>query len=277
MLDEELEQLLKTLPLNQRRECLEALAAEFPVPSASDAPANAGTVTTVTALPNDPAVVADHLVSLLRGLPPEQTAAISRQLQGAGLVASGGSAQLDVPPELAQRIERLMPSRTLDPKRALRALDILLEFLTGLDQIVWQVWKNIAPRTIIQHETGTYRDLRTTIAAYLVGDGEVSTDQVKQLVGKTRKLTCGLLAAMGSLGEIHTAKLLERLSPEAIKKAAGTETSVFESSDRIYWRKYNTIFSEMKPEVMEREILEAIRKYTEKLVLGAEAANALDE
>jgi hypothetical protein len=277
VLDEELELVLRTVPISKRKECLEALAAEFPVPGQVEMPGVGGQKTSPPSLPDDPAFVVDHLLNLLRSMSPEQIADVANQLQNSGLLPAGAPARVDVPPELHNRIEKLAPNRVLDNTRALRALDILMEFELNLDQLVWQVWKSIAGRSVIHHETGTYREFRTTLAAYLTGDSEVSTEQIKQIVNKTRKLVSGLMAAMGTVGEIHAAKFLDRLSPEAIRKAAEADTSVFESMEKKCWRRYNAIFAEMNREAIEKEILEAIRKYTEKLVLGAEVVSTLED
>ena len=53
---------------------------------------------------------------------------------------------------------------------------------------------------------------------------------------------------------------------------AEAEPGVFESIEKKCWRKYSAVFGEMNEAAVEREILDAIKKYTEKLVLGADAA-----
>jgi hypothetical protein len=174
-------------------------------------------------------------------------------------------------------MEKLAPGKSLELGRALRLLDILIEVTGNLDQLVWQVWKNIAVKSVIQHETGAYSDFRKTLAPYLSGDSEVSTDQMKQIVNKTRKLASGLLAAMGTVGEISGHKYLDRLSPDAIRKIAEADSGVFESLEKKCWRKYTGIFESLNRAAIEREVLDAIRKYTEKLVLGADVANTLED
>ena len=183
----------------------------------------------------------------------------------------------DISEELRERLQKLAPGKRLDQARALRILDVLIEFVCSLDQLVWQVWKNIAPKSLIRHETGKHGDFRKTLGPYLTGDPEVSTEQIKQLVNKTRKLVAGLMAAMATVGEIQTQKFLDRLSPDAIRKQAEAEPGVFESIEKKCWRKYSAVFGEMNEAAMEREILDAIKKYTEKLVLGTDAAKTSDE
>jgi hypothetical protein len=172
---------------------------------------------------------------------------------------------------------KLAPGKPLDLRRALRLLDILIEVTANLDQLVWQVWKTIAAKSVIQRERGPYGDFRKTFAPYLSGDSEVSTEQIKQLVDKTRKLASGLMAAMGSAGEINTHKYLDRLSPIAIRKLAEADSGVFESLEKNCWRKYVGAFDSLNTATIEKEIFEAIRKYTEKLVLGTDVANTLED
>ena len=275
-LNEELEQALETVSPGKREECIQALAGEFPPlePVEVEVRREVEETAQPAAVPDDPAVLVERLLGLLQTMTPEQTAAISVQLQHAGLLpAAAPSSTFDVPDELEKRVEKLVPGRPLDPTRALRILDILLEFALNLDQLVWQVWKNIATtKSVIQREPGAYGDLRKALGPCLTGDPEVSTEQIKQIVNKTRKLVSGLMAAMGTVGEIHSAKFLDRLSPEAIKKKAEADPGVFESIEKKCWKKYNAVFSELNSAAIEREVLDAIKKYTEKLVFGAEAA-----
>ena len=133
---------------------------------------------------------------------PAESEAIVAQFVAAGIFpASNGTT--DVSEELRERLQKLAPGKRLDQARALRILDVLIEFVCSLDQLVWQVWKNIAPKSLIRHETGKHGDFRKTLGPYLTGDPEVSTEQIKQLVNKTRKLVAGLMAAMATVGEIQ--------------------------------------------------------------------------
>ncbi len=275
-LRDELEQALKTVALGQRRECMEALAMEFPVPEASkEDGAGKAKVAEATA-PETPSVLVDRLIGLTRVMSPAERESIVAQFAAAGLLpASNGATEISE--ELKGRLQKLAPGKRLDQARALRILDVLIEFAWSLDQLVWEVWKNIAPRSIIRHESGKHDDFRKTLGPYLTGDLEVSTEEVKQLVNKTRKLVSGLMAAMGTVGEIHTQKFLKRLSPDAIRTQALAEPGVFESIEKKCWRKYTAVFAEMNEAAVEREILDAIKKYTEKLVLGADAAKTSQE
>ena len=275
-LRDELEQALKAVALGQRKECMEALAMEFPVPEASKEDGAGKAKVAEATVPETPSVLVDRLIGLTRVMSPAECESIVAQFAAAGLFpASNGATEISE--ELKERLQKLAPGKRLDQTRALRILDVLIEFAWSLDQLVWEVWKNIAPRSIIRHESGKHDDFRKTLGPYLTGDSEVSTEEVKQLVNKTRKLVSGLMAAMGTVGEIHSQKFLKRLSPDAIRRQALAEPGVFESIEKKCWRKYTAVFAEMNEAAVEREILDAIKKYTEKLVLGAEAAKTSQE
>jgi hypothetical protein len=277
VLNEELAQALKKVSLGKRRECIEALAEEFPVPEAVEARVQSPESVAPAAMPEDPAELVERLLIALQTMTPEQAGAISLRLQESGLLPASRSQNIEVPEELQERLKKLAPGRPLDQTRALRILDSMIEFALNLDQLVWQVWKNIALKSVIQHESGRYGDLRKALGLYLTGDSEVSTEQIKQIVNKTRKLVSGLMAAMGTVGEIHSTKILDRLSPDAIRKRAEADPGVFEGIEKKCWRKYNVVFGEMNRAALEREVLDAIKKYTEKLVLGAEVAGGLED
>ena len=249
---------------------------EFPVPESGKQNGADGKTGRAT-VPEEPAILVERVIDLMQAMPPNERESIVAQFVAAGLLPAGNGATADISEELRERLQKLAPGKHLDQARALRILDVLIEFVWSLDQLVWQVWKSIAPKSLIRHETGKHSDFRKTLGPYLTGDSEVSTEQIKQLVNKTRKLVSGLMAAMGTVGEIHSQKFLDRLSPDAIRKQAEAEPGVFESIEKKCWRKYSAVFGEMNEAAMEREILDAIKKYTEKLVLGTDAAKTSDE
>jgi hypothetical protein len=278
VLSEELEQALRAVSHGKRKECIEALAEQFPVPDSVDPLKRTEPTPALGAVQDDPADLVQRLASSIRSMPPEVSSPILKQIQEIGLLGTAINGEgVQVPEELLERMRKLAPDKPLDLRRALRLLDILIEVTANLDQLVWQVWKTIGAKSIIQHESGPYGDFRKTFAPYLSGDPEVSTEQIKQLINKTRKLVSGLIAAMGSAGEINTHKYLDRLSPSAIRKMAEADPGVFESFEKKCWRKYVGAFDSLNTATIEKEIFEAIRKYTEKLVLGADVANTLED
>jgi hypothetical protein len=275
ILNEELEQALKVVSFGKRKDYIEALAGEFPVPAVDLVP-RADATAPLPATTEEPAVLVGRLLDLIRTRPPEETMAILKPIRDSVLPTPHEGSH-EVPEELKKRMEKLAPGKPLDFGRALRLLDILIEVTGNLDQLVWQVWRNIAARSPIQREAGAYGDFRNTLAPYLSGDSEISTEQMKQIVNKTRKLASGLMAAMGTVGEINAQKYLDRLAPDAIRKIAEADPGVFESLEKKCWRKYIGIFESLNRAAIEREVLDAIKRYTERLVLGADVANNLED
>jgi hypothetical protein len=275
-LGDELEQALKSVTRGQRKEYMEALATEFPAPiSGEQNGAAAGSQSAVTAEPQAPTVLVDRLVNAMQEMPQKERSQIVDRLVVTGFFPQSAAAKSEIPQELQERVQKLVPGRAVDNVRALRSLDILIDFVCGLDQLVWKVWKQIAPRSLIQHDSGKYSDIRKTLGPYITGDPEVSTEQLKQMVGKTRKLVAGLMMAMGTIDEIQ-ASFLERLSPDAIRKKAEADRGVFESIEKKCWLKYTAVFSEKTRAGMEKEIFDTIKKSTEKLVFG-DAAKTFEE
>jgi len=275
---DEVASALTSVPLELRQTYLETVAGEFPLPEIEVKESAAPGETPAPRLPDDPVILVEHLLSIVPGMAPEQLKELANRLLQSGLLpAPAADSSLKPPEELRKRLEKLAPGKPLDPTRALRMLDLLLELSSSLDQLVWQVWKTVAPKSVFHPEAGRFGDFRKCLAPYLTGDPEVSTEQVRQTVEKTRKLIAGLLAAMGTVGEAYSRRVLDRLSPEAIKKSAEAEPGVFENIEKKCWRKYSALFNEFTGPAVEKEVLNAIRKYTEKLVLGADAAGALED
>ena len=278
ILNEELEQALRAVSLGKRKEYIDALTEQFPVPGAVDSLQGVAEAANLPVAQEDPVVLTERLLNTMRTMAPEEGFAILKQIYDSGLLPTGtNGVSLQVPEELLERMNKLAPGKPLDLGRALRLLDILIEVTANLDQLVWQVWKSIAAKSVIQREVSTFGDFRKTVPPYLSGDSEVSTEQLKQMVNKTRKLVSGLMAAMGSAGEMNAHKYLDRLSPDAIRKMAEAEVGVFESLEKRCWRKYVGAFDSLNTAAIEKEIFDGIRKYTEKLVLGADVANTLED
>ena len=153
-LRDELEQALKRVALGQRKECIEALATEFPVPEASKEDGAGKAKVAEATVPETPSVLVDRLIGLTWVMSPAEREAIVAQFAAAGIFpASNGATEISE--ELKERLQKLAPGKRLDQARALRILDVLIEFVWSLDQLVWEVWKNIAPKSLIRHETGS--------------------------------------------------------------------------------------------------------------------------
>ena len=201
---------------------------------------------------------------------------ITNQLLSVGLAArvSSGTAPADteeVPAELQKKLG-LDPNQTLDRKRALRLVAVLIDLVVTMDQVAWNVWKNLAPSSRVRRDPGPTGDLRKLAGPFIIGDPEVSTAQVTQLLDKTRQLIAGLLAAVGATGEAFARQYLTRFSPRSIKEAADAEPGFFIGPEQKCWRKYTELFNEVSGVTIENEIANAIVKYTEDIILGGGGA-----
>ncbi len=265
-LAEEIEREIREIPDSRRKTYLEALAERFPqgesvsIPTPAAAPAEMS-----------PESLVAQLSALAPTLSESQRRELSYRLQDAGFavavpVASAGETD-EIPPELQKKLA-LDASQTLDRKRALRLVAVLIDLVVTMDQVAWQVWKNLAPNSRVRREGGATGDLRKMAGPYLTGDTEVNYAQVAQLLDRTRQLVAGLLAAVGATGDAFSKQYLSRFSPQSIKEAAEKDGGFFVGPEQRCWRKYTQLFSEVTGATIESEIAAAIVNYTEDLILG---------
>jgi hypothetical protein len=267
-LSEEIARALKGVSPGKRRVYLQALSERFPAwegaPSAKEkAPPS-------EELPPEQLVA--RLVEVAPYLTIDQKRALAAQLEGAGLLAAPRAAAAEaasepVPEELQKKLG-VAADQSLSQVRVLRLIAVLTEFAVTLDQLTWNVWKQIAPKSIVRREMGAEGDFRKIAGPYLTGDDEVSTAQISQVVDKTRQLIAGLIAAIGSTGETFARQFLSRVAPAAIKEQADAESGFFIGPEQKCWRKYTAIFNEISGISIEKEIAEILARNTEELILG---------
>jgi hypothetical protein len=260
---EEIERALKDVSPTRRQLYLDSLAERFPAWEGVRSTARSDVK--VGAAPLSAEELVGRLVELAPKLSPEARAAFARQLQAVGLsVEKPANAFLELPPELQKKLG-LPADKPLQLERAVKLLVITAEFALALDQLVWALWKQLAPKSVIRKET----ELNRLAGSYLAGDTEVSTAQLAQPVEKTRRLIAGLLGAVGRAGSAYAKQYVSRLSPEAIEDWAKMEKKWNESIEAVRWRKFVQQAKDYASEqAIEHEIQEAIAKATENLILG---------
>jgi len=276
--EEEIVREMREIAPSARGAFLEALAQRFPdwggsaerprepiptpAPSAPAAP---------PPKPASPEALVAQLSAIAASLPEETRQHFSQRLQQAGLVVTVTNTPGDrdeVPPELQKKLS-LDPSQPLDRQRTLKLVAVLVDLVVTMDQLAWNMWKSLAPNSIVRRDPGITGDLKKLAGPYLMGDSEVSTAQISQIVDKTRQLIAGLLAAVGATGEGFARQFLTRFSPLLIKEQADADPGFFIGTEQKCWRKYNEIFYETTGVAIESEIANIIAKYTEDLILGA--------
>ncbi len=263
---EEIDRALKAVVPSKRKSYLGALAERFPAWQAGP-PAPLGDPKAAAA-PETPEGLLARLIELAPGLAPEAREGYAKKLQQAGL---GGKppagAALSLSPEIQKKLG-LAASQTLSAERAIKLLAAMCDLVLALDQLVWALWKQIAPRTNIRKEA----DIARLAGPYLSGDPEVSTQQMVQVLERTRRLIAGLIGAVGRAGSSYAKKHVARFAPEEIKILAEMEKTVWVGLEQTCWRKYEQLYREHGTEpAIENEIQETIAKTAENLIIGRAA------
>lgn len=260
---QEIERALKGSVPEKRKALLEALGQLFPswqtVAPAANQPPSAG-----VAAPETPEALLESLLASLPSLSAEQKGEFTERLAQAGLLPEQPSAAFEVSPELLKRLG-LDGSRSVSGDRAAKSLGMLVDMVLTLDQLVWTLWKQIAPKSMVRKEG----DLVKLTAEYLAGSNEVSTAQLLQTLERTRKLVAGLLGAVGRAGAAYARDRARIFDPNAIEADARAEKKWNESVEFACWRKYVQLCKEYGAETaIEKSIQEAMAKATENLIMG---------
>jgi len=266
-LAEEVERALKAVVPSRRRGYLQALAEQFPAwQAASPAPADEAPPPAAE-LTHE--ALLERLLALAPELSPETRADFGKRLQQAGLsVKEPASVFLDLPPE-AQKKLGLAAGQPLNGERVVKLLLALSDLVMALDQLVWALWKQMAPRSNIRKES----DFAKMAGPYLGGDPETSTQQLTQCLERTRRLIAALLGAVGRAGASYGRKYTSRFAPDVIEDLAKMEKKWNESLEYVSWRKYRELSKEHASEpAIENEIQECIAKAAENLIIGRAAS-----
>jgi hypothetical protein len=258
-LTEEIQRALKGIAENKREAYLDALAQRFPTWEAAIRLQPIRTENAVT-----PDAVLAQFLEVAASLPRETRLEWTKKLQDAGMAPqSTGSPLLEVPQDLQKRLG-LAPGQPLSPERAVRMIAALSDLVLTLDQLIWTLWRQVAPKSTIRKEV----DIAKMTGQYLAGSPDVSTPQLVQSMEKTRKMIAGLLGAVGRAGSDYARKHASRFAPEVIEDFAKMESG-WVGTEVKCWRKYVQLAKEHATEpAIENEIQEAIAKTAENLVIG---------
>jgi hypothetical protein len=263
---EEIERSIKDVVESRRSESLAALMERFPGPERIDAPYFRPPE--VENVEKGPQEIADELIARLPEFSNEAKAVLAQKLQALGLFASA-SRGVELPLELLGKLG-ITPKDTLDEERMVKLFTALLEMVVTLDHLIWNVWKNVAPKSSVRRDPGSDNP-RRTIGRYLSGDREVATLQISQMLDKTRQLTAGLLSAIGPAGEIFARKHLEKFAPEKIRAGVEAKSPGFISNVELKcWRRYVELAADLSGHAVEMQIVDGIVAYTEELISRSE-------
>jgi hypothetical protein len=264
---EEIERSIKDVGQSKRSEYLIALMERFPGPERIDAP-NLKPPEAESSRERSPQEVADELIARLPEFSNEAKAVLAQKLQALGLFVSPNKG-IELPLELLGKLG-MTPKETLDEERLIKLFTALLEMVITLDHLIWNVWKNVAPKSSVRRDQSGDNP-RRTIGRYLSGDREVATLQITQMLEKTRQLTGGLLSAIGPAGEIFARKHLEKFAPEKIRASVESKSAGFISNVELRcWRRYVELTANLSGQAVEMQIVDGIAAYTEELISRSE-------
>lgn len=261
---QELERALKGSVPEKRKALLEALALRFPTCHGGAAPTILQVAAPGQETPLTPEQLLERLLELLPSLPADLRAQFTNRLKQAGLIPEQTDGAIQLTPELQKRLG-LDGAQAFGTQRAGKALTMLFDMVLTLDQLVWTLWKQVAPKSMVRREG----DLAKLSGQYLAGSQEVSTAQLLQLLERSRKLVAGLLGAVGRAGTSYARERAKLFDPEAIEAAARSEKKVFESLEYACWRKYVQLCKEYGAEAaIEKSLQEAMARAAENLIMG---------
>jgi hypothetical protein len=268
---EEIERSLKEVVDSRREEFLGALADRFPGPERIEVAPGDPMPEPIEPVKKTADELAEEFLGRAQELTKERKTQLAEKFQAIGLVATS-SPSLNLPPELRGKLG-LAPNQPLDEERLNKLFAALLEMVVILDNLIWNLWKTIAPKSVVRRNSGD--GFRRTVGHYVAGDREVATLQVTQMLEKTRQLLAGLLSAIGPTGETYARHHLETFAPEKIRATVEAGSSGFLSNvEQKCWRRYVTLASELNGPAVEKQIVDAIVSYTEEIVLGRKPGGA---
>ncbi len=268
-LEQELQRSMRDIVADKRGSYLRALSSRFPIGEGNVSISAPPTAKASAEFENSPEALVDRLISMAPAMPKRKLLELGARLQQAGFIEVKTTALVDEPPpEFLQRFP-LEEGRPVDLQRLYKLTQSLADFVIGMDKVIWNIWRAIAPRSKIRRDVSVMGDIRHVGGRYLGGDTEVSSAQVNQIVDRLRQLLAGVLTAIGPAGRSFSKQHLSRFSPDAIKDVAMAEPGgMFVTIEQKCWRKYSELAAELNEDAIETELQEAIARYAEDLMRG---------
>lgn len=268
-LEQELQRSMRDIVGEQRGRFLQALATRFPIGEGTVTIAATAAARPSSEFENSPDALVDRLISMSPALPKRKLLELGARLQQAGFIEVKTTTLMDAPPEEFRQRFPGDEGKPVDLQRLYKLTLSLADFFIGMDKVVWNIWRAIAPRSKTRKDVSVMGDLRQVGGRYLNGDTEVSIVQVNQIVDRLRQLLAGVLTAIGPAGRSFSRQHLARFSPEAIRNAAEAEPGkMFVTIEQKCWRKYVELTGELNEDAIESELQEAIARYAEDLMRG---------
>ena len=262
-LEDEVQRALKDIAPDRRPRYAQALAEHFPTGFINSQSVDA------TPSENSPEALIEALVKIAPKLPKSLLADFGLRLQEAGYMEIKSTTLMDAPPDDLLKSIPLDPLQSVDLQRLYRTLAIFAEYYIGLETIIWRTWQEIAPTSPVRRDQTSMGDVKKVSARYLHGDSEVSSEQLRQIVERTRKVMGGLLGAIPAGGAAFLERFLSDFAPEKITALAKMDKSLsWGSEDAKSWNKYKKMVEDQKGQVFEEKMYEAIARKAEALMGG---------
>ncbi len=264
-IEQELSRALQELPVEKRGSHLYALTQAFPDWDMAAATAIAPVAgTRLSAEEITRAFL--QLVPTLAGAQREQ---VKQQLAAAGLLLSSDQ---PVPGEALVDVRTKLKLDTEDPVQAEQLAKLFAayaEAMLALDQLAWNVWRNVAPKSAIRRET-PQGDLRTVTRRALAGGADAADLQghVQKQLEASRQLIAGLLAGLGPAGKNFARRFQQRYTPDAVRELVRAEGGG--KNDAQFWKKHTELAAEITETVIEDDVQAAVVKYAEDLMRGSQ-------
>ena len=265
-LGEEIAKALQAVQGNKRREYLDALAERFPTwQMATVSFDSAG----ATPTPQTPDELVTALCAIAAQLTPERRSSISARLAKVGLVKETGRViDGDALLEIQNRL-KLAPGDNIDPQRLGRLFALLADMVSTLDQLGWNIWRTIAPRSGLRRDN-MVPELRVLLRRSLIGESEASSTQVFLQIEKTRQLVSAMIASLDAVGRGFAQEFQLHYSPEAIRETVRAEgkPGLFDNPEARAWQRYTERTGQLSAAAIETEIREHLIRLTEEIARG---------
>lgn len=272
-LSDEIERAVSAIVPGERKAFLEELMTRFPTwdPMGELMPAESETADLSAVQEQaveDPALLGARLVELAPTLSDEEKQALIEQLRQAGLFPGG---QNDWPKTAAEALAselQLSGQDSVHGGRLLELVVLLVRLAQSLEQLAWETWKRMAPRSTIRRPAR----LQGTMRRFVRGDADLTSGQIADDVNQLRRLLAALISAVARAGRRVGAAQFKTLSPSEIRLLVKTESGgglkslIQKSPDAKCWEKYVELAGQITEESIEREIIEAIVSSAEGLM-----------
>ncbi len=178
---------------------------------------------------------------------------------------------------LSENVTKRLGTKELaavNQQQATFLLNKLVPLLVTLDQLVWTVWKNIAPESKTKRQSGNILSVPAMIRDYIFQTKSYKEEEMNPVFEKTQQLAAGLIGAIGPMGRTYGRKQAAKFAPMGIQnmvKREGTKGPFLGGDQAKCWIKYTELFEDLHEDQIEQEIHRAIVRYTEDLMRGSRA------